>query len=120
MQQLHKTCAQAPKLRLQRAALPSAESALAAVQWRKLAALLAIALLALFASLQTAHGHFPGGAEDSHCAFCLAAHGAAVAVAPPAVPVLVPVRPYTPTREPRTPDTTPSILHFIRPPPATA
>jgi len=86
--------------------------------WRKSAALVAIALLALFAGIQVAHGHLPGGAEDSHCTFCLAAHSVAILIAVAATPLLVRLN------EPRAavalpcPRTGLKTIPCIRPPPA--
>lgn len=84
---------------------------------RQWGALLAVLFLGVFASLQVAHGHLPGGAEDSHCAFCLASHTVAAVVAPPALPTLVQVRTEPPAAVVQVPSIAPSISLFIRPPP---
>jgi hypothetical protein len=124
MPRLDRTPVQAPQARRPRWELRSApanaKSPFAVAPWRKLAALLAIVLLGLFATLQVAHVHTPGAVDDSHCAFCLAAHGVAAVAALPTPPALVLIQTHTPAPEALFPDTSPSISHFIRPPPATA
>jgi len=84
-------------------------------RFRKLAALLGILILGLFATIQVVHAHPLGQTDDSHCSVCLVAHATATLIVLPAVPVLVFIRAEVSPAEAHLPYTVPSAALFIRP-----
>jgi hypothetical protein len=89
-------------------------------RFRKLAALLGILILGLFATLQVVHAHPLGQTDDSHCSVCHVAHAPAALLAPVSLPALVLIRAEVFPVEPQLGHTVLAPALFIRPPPATA
>ena len=88
-------------------------------RFRKLAALLGILILAVFAIIQAVHFH-PLEQTDLHCSICLAMHAVVAIIALPALAVLLTIQTQVSPVKRLLHYITHSTSIFIRPPPTTA